>query len=260
MTHQDDKQRGDIAARLSKRAKAFNHEDAAEPRGVVSKLGSVIADRYEIKEFIGRGATGLVYGARDKNLGRDVAIKFLDKTLSDDSSILERFRREAESAGGLNHPNVVTIHDLIQDEGTLCLIMERVHGGTVNEVIRAAGGISWTEATQVMRDICSGLQVAHSAGLVHRDIKPENILVTLQGEAKLADFGLAKSVYQRDQIQLTLNDQVIGTPHYMSPEQCDAKETDFRSDIYGLGATYFDLLTGQPPYAKEKNIVAIMRS
>ena len=205
--------------------------------------------KYVLQSRLGQGGMGIVYLATDTRLRRDVAIKVLPKAMASNADAVKRFFREARVAARLNHPNVVAVHDVDQQRGLCFLVMELVKGKTAAELI-AQECLPWPEATQLIADACRGLVAAHAAGLVHRDIKPSNIMRTNDGLVKLADFGLAKaaddSLTAKESV--TKSGMILGTPHYMSPEQCRGEPTDARSDLYSLGATYFTLLTRQPPY------------
>ncbi|MCX7420021.1 MAG: serine/threonine-protein kinase [Planctomycetia bacterium] len=205
--------------------------------------------KYLLQSRLGQGGMGIVYLATDTRLRRDVAIKVLPKAMASNADAVKRFFREARVAARLNHPNVVAVHDVDQQRGLCFLVMELVKGKTAAELI-SLECLPWPEATQLIADACRGLVAAHEAGLVHRDIKPSNIMRTNDGLVKLADFGLAKaaddSLTAKESV--TKSGMILGTPHYMSPEQCRGEPTDARSDLYSLGATYFTLLTRQPPY------------
>ncbi len=209
-----------------------------------SKLG-----KYQLKSRLGQGGMGIVYLATDTRLKRDVALKLLPKEMASDEATVKRFLREARAAARLNHPNVVAVYDVDQQRGDCYLVMELVNGCTASELL-AQGPLSWSEATRLIAEACRGLAAAHEAGLVHRDIKPSNIMRTHDGLVKLADFGLAKAAEDSEHAKnpLTQSGTILGTPQYMSPEQCRGEPIDARSDLYSLGATYFTLLTGQAPF------------
>lgn len=210
----------------------------------VSRLG-----KYQLKALLGKGGMGTVYQATDVRLQRDVAVKVLPKRMSADGEAVRRFLREARGAARLNHPNVVAIHDVDQKQGYCFLVMELVTGGTAQDLLRD-GPLSEIEATRIIADACRGLAAAHDAGLVHRDIKPSNIMRSETGTVKIADFGLAKAADDAATAgaKLTTSGTILGTPQYMSPEQCSGEPLDARSDLYSLGVTYYALLTGRPPF------------
>ncbi|MFH1301805.1 MAG: ABC transporter substrate-binding protein [Planctomycetota bacterium] len=213
--------------------------------------------KYQITGLLGQGGMGVVYQAHDSTIERDVAIKLLPAELASDKKMLDRFLAEAKAAGRLAHPHVVSIHEIGQQDDIHYIVMELMTGGSTDDHLEQIGPYTPLESTRIIADACEGLMVAHSSGLIHRDIKPGNLLQSKHGTIKVADFGLAKGVVQQSQ-QLTQDGQLIGTPYFMSPEQCESKPVDNRSDIYSLGATYYTLLTGDHPYEDAGSIVQIM--
>lgn len=204
---------------------------------------------YEIQRRIGAGGMGVVYGALDGRLGRKVAIKVLPASLRDDSDRLRRFEQEARTVGGLNHPNLVTLHDVGHHEGVPYLVTELLDGQALRGLL-AGGTIRPDEAVRIAGEVARGLVAAHGAGIVHRDIKPDNIFVTAEGRVKILDFGIAKILDPslKESKQLTADGAIMGTPEYMAPEQCRGSPPDRRSDIYALGCVAFELLLGEPPF------------
>jgi serine/threonine protein kinase len=218
----------------------------AKPRNSVA-IGSMVG-KYKINSVLGYGGMGSVYGARDPLIERDVAIKILPPEMVASPAALERFLGEARAAGKLNHPNVVAIYEVVQvDGGGYAIVMERVRGGSVQDYLTRQGPPGWRVASRLMGEACKALQAAHDIGLIHRDIKPANLLLTSNGHIKVADFGLAKVDGAEAQMQTTPG-AILGTPAYMSPEQCRGDKIDRRSDIYSLGCTYFAMLTNRPPF------------
>tara|TARA_R110000850_G_scaffold22210_60_gene65476 strand:+ start:11698 stop:14079 length:2382 start_codon:yes stop_codon:yes gene_type:complete len=213
--------------------------------------------KYTISGLLGQGGMGVVYKAHDSMIERDVAIKLLPAELASDKMMLDRFLAEAKAAGRLTHPHVVSIHEINQEGDVHYIVMELMTGGSTDDHLESIGPYSPLEASRIIADACEGLMVAHASGLVHRDIKPGNLLQSAHGTIKVADFGLAKRIIQQS-MQLTQDGQLIGTPYFMSPEQCESKPVDMRSDIYSLGATYYTLLTGDHPYEDAGSIVQIM--
>lgn len=207
---------------------------------------------YEITGMLGRGGMGVVYRAIHRRLERPVAIKVLSRELRTQSGFAERFEREARTLARLSHPGLVAIHDY-GVAGDLCvLFLELVQGANLRELMDA-GGMTPTQALDIVRQVCDALQYAHAEGVVHRDIKPENILVDDQGRVKIADFGLARLVGDVSGPRLTLTRQVMGTPHYMAPEQASsASDVDHRADIFALGVLLYELLTGRLPVGRYK--------
>jgi serine/threonine protein kinase len=214
--------------------------------------------KYKLTEILGVGGKGLVFRAHDTSIERDVAIKVLTEQLSADELERSRFLSEAKSAGKFNHVNTVTIHEVACDESVLYLVMEIVSGGSAQDHLERSGAYSVPEATRMAIEASKGLTAAHQEGFIHRDINPANLLLTDDGTVKVSDFRLAKQTSHENAQNLTLVGQLIGTPHFMSPEQCEFNAVDVRSDIYSLGATYFSLLTGRPPYEDRKSDVEIM--
>ena len=225
----------------------------ANPAWPVKNLG-----KYEVTGILGRGGMGLVLKAHDPQIDRDVAIKLLAEQLAADERALSRFQAEAKAAGKLNHPNVVSIYEIGQDGDRHILVLEYVPGGSLNDRLTEGKIYSVLEATKAVLDACKGLIAAHAVGLIHRDIKPANFLWAADGSVKITDFGLAKVAAAEASQQLTQAGLVIGTPFFMSPEQCQAQTVDARSDIYSLGATYYTLLTGQNPYPNSESVPQVM--
>jgi serine/threonine protein kinase/WD40 repeat protein len=208
--------------------------------------------KYRLLRRLGKGGTGVVYEAEDPVLRRRVALKLLPLDLAGNPESLHRFLREGQTAARLRHPNVVAVHDVDQRDGIWFIVMELVPGGSAQDYLTSHGPFAWMHATALLADACRGLAAAHSQGLIHRDIKPGNLLMT-GGEnpglpaAKLTDFGLVKQTHHTGTVLTTLG-TIVGTPQYMSPEQCRGEKVDERSDLYALGATYFALLTARPPF------------
>ncbi|MCI0742526.1 MAG: transporter substrate-binding protein [Gemmataceae bacterium] len=242
---------------------AFDHSKevpTSSPAGAAKKpedwVGAALG-KYQVHAVLGQGGMGVVLQARDPMIERDVAIKVLAESLAADQTMLQRFLAEAKSAGKLQHPNIVSIFEIGQEGQSYYLVLELVSGGTVGERLEKQGAFTVLEATKIVIDACKGLAAAHAAGLVHRDIKPANLMRAADGVIKIADFGLAKTTSARSH-ELTQTGVVVGTPYFMSPEQCEAKPVDARSDIYSLGATYFSLLTGKHPYQDASSVVQVM--
>ncbi|MDH6139325.1 hypothetical protein P3T35_001325 [Kitasatospora sp. GP30] len=214
----------------------------------------VLADRYELVEFIGRGGMGEVWEGRDQVIGRSVAVKLLPKQESAGS--VDLFFREARTAGGLNHRGVVTVHDIGQDkaDGTLFLVMEMVTGGNLAARLRADGPPPVATALDWADQTAAALGAAHQAGVVHRDLKPANLMLTAVGEVKVLDFGIARYMESTNQ-----SSQVMGTLSYMAPERFDGAPGDARCDLYALGCVLHEFLTGAPPF-QETGPVAMMNA
>lgn len=204
--------------------------------------------KYRLTRLIGLGGMAQVYEAEDTLLNRRVAVKFLTESRRQQSTAVERFINEAQVAGRLNHPNIIAIYDIGFEHDTYYIAMELLNPGSAGSFIKQKGRMTWVEAAQTIMQCCSALDAAHKAGIIHRDIKPDNILCSPAGTAKLADFGLVKELHIEDNAGLTQSGVVVGTPLFMSPEQCTAQPLDPRSDIYSLGCTFYALLTGSPPF------------
>ncbi len=205
-------------------------DDGAPDRWTGSFLG-----KYRVLRRLGRGGMGVVYEANDTILQRMVAIKVLRDSIAGRPDAVRKFLREAQCAAKLNHPHVVAVYDAADDKGIVYLVMELMEGGSAHDRVRQWGPFGWVEATQVIADACRGLAAIHAAGLIHRDIKPSNIMRAMDAKVKIADFGLALlSTGAAD--SGVPHGQVVGTPLYMSPEQCRGQKVDPRADLYALGA------------------------
>jgi len=209
---------------------------------------SLIADRYEVGELIGRGGMADVHAGIDRRLDRPVAVKLLQAHMAAMADVRTRFEAEARSAARLTSPHAVAVFDTGEHDGVPYIVMERLPGRTLADRI-AEGPLGPDEIRPLAVEVLAALAEAHGAGLVHRDIKPGNILLTADGHAKLADFGIAKSVQEASLAELTVTGQVLGTPAYLAPEQLDGAAATPRSDIYALGVVLYEALTGSKPFA-----------
>lgn len=220
-------------------------------RALYEKLvGQTVADRYEIVSLMGFGGMGAVYEAIQRNMNRHIALKYIP---SHNPVTAARFEREALTVSQLRHPNTVTVFDYGQtDDGFLYLTMEMLAGNTLTEAIKTEAPMSPKRAVHIASQICRSLAEAHRNGIVHRDVKPDNIfLIEVDGDpdvVKVLDFGIAKAVGGEDDVQLTGDGRIVGTPRYMSPEQILSQSVDHRSDIYSLGCIIFEMLCGEPPF------------
>jgi serine/threonine protein kinase len=217
-------------------------------------LGKVLAG-YRIEERIGRGGMGLVYRAEHLNLRRRAAIKIIAPELAETSGFHERFNREARIAAALQHPNIVTVYDAGDEDGLLYLAMQYIEGSDLSSVLRSQGRLRPYRALDVCRQVAAALDAAHAQGLIHRDVKPANVLI--EGRtAFLTDFGLTKRI-EGTQTNLTKAGDVVGTIHYVAPEQIEGGRVDARTDIYSLGCLVYHCLTGELPFARDTDVAVI---
>ena len=215
--------------------------------------GQKINDRYEIIKSIGEGGMANVYLAHDIILDRDVAIKVLRGDLSSDDKFVRRFQREALAASSLSHPNIVEMYDVGEDLGTYYIVMEYVNGRTLKQLLKKRGALSLSECIDIMLQLADGVEHAHASYIIHRDIKPQNIMILDNGEIKITDFGIAMAL---NNTQLTQTNSVMGSVHYLPPEQASGKGSTVKSDIYSMGILFFELITGTLPF-KGDNAVEI---
>jgi eukaryotic-like serine/threonine-protein kinase len=240
---------------------AEHENEATSVAGIISSdplAGKVLGSKYQLIECVGEGGMGAVYRARRVHIGDEVAVKLLRPEFITDEQAVERFRREARAAAHLHHVNVVTIHDYgeVSGEGAHAfIVMEFVAGKSLRQLLRTEGRFPVERALALMCDICAGVGAAHRNNIIHRDLKPDNIIVvapSADGEAeraKVVDFGIAKLRDLFSEHTLTRTGEVIGTPYYMSPEQCRGEALDARSDVYSLGAIMYEMLAGFPPFS-----------
>lgn len=207
------------------------------------KVGTFIQNRYEIISRIGSGGMADVYKAKDHKLNRFVAVKVLKKEFREDKDFISKFKVEAQSAAGLAHANIVNIYDTGEEAGIYYIVMELVEGITLKDYIEKKGRLSVREATSIALQISAGLEAAHNNGIIHRDVKPQNIIISIDGKVKVADFGIARASTSN-----TINSNVMGSVHYSSPEQARGGYSDEKSDIYSLGITMYEMLTGRVPF------------
>ena len=215
---------------------------------------TVLNDRYEIQQRIGRGGMADVFLARDLLLDRLVAIKVLFPEFATDPNFVERFRREAQSAANLTHPNIVAVYDWGKYANTYFMAMEYVQGRTLADILRANGHINSVQAAEIANEVAAALGNAHASGVVHRDIKPANILIGGNGQVKVADFGIARAMNASSENNLTQVGSVMGTATYFSPEQAQGAQPDPRSDLYSLGIVLYEMVAGKPPFAGENPV------
>jgi serine/threonine protein kinase len=214
-------------------------------------LAAALEGRYQMLAELGRGGMGIVFQAYDKQLKEQVAIKLLSPLLSTDQEALERLTREVSLARRVTHPNVIRIHDLSEVNGLHYVSMEYFAGVNLKEHLRRNGPLSLLNAYQILSQIFDGMEAAHAQGVVHRDLKAQNIMIGASGQAKIIDFGLARSVHLEG---MTATGLIMGTPEYMAPEQVAGKHADERADIYALGVILFEMLTGRVPFTGDSAI------
>jgi serine/threonine-protein kinase len=213
--------------------------------------GQVFSNRYEIEREVARGGMAEVYLARDQLLNRPVALKVLFPEYAREPSFVERFRREAQAAANLNHPNIVAIYDWGQEGGTYFIVMEYVEGRSLRDLLRAEGPLDPHEAAEIAAEIAAALAFAHRSGVVHRDVKPGNVLITRNGNVKVTDFGIARAGTSD---ALTQTGSVMGTATYFSPEQAQGQMVDGRSDVYSLGVVLYEMVTGVAPFTGDSPV------
>jgi predicted Ser/Thr protein kinase len=219
--------------------------------------GEVIADRYELEELVGTGGMSTVYRARDQLLERYVALKILHPHYADDEDYVARFRHEARSVAQLSHPHIVTVIDRGEDDGQQFIVFEYVDGENLKQFVERTGPLPTRRAVELALEIADALAFAHENGLVHRDVKPQNVLLTPDGDAKVTDFGIARSLDVEH--GMTQTGTVLGTSNYLSPEQASGKPTTPSTDVYSLGVVVYELLTAEVPFPGENFVAVAMK-
>ena len=218
------------------------------------EIGSFLSDRYEILSKVGAGGMSDVYKAKDHILSRFVAIKVLKQEFSEDSSFVTKFRAEAQSAAGLEHPNIVNIYDVGSENGLYYIVMEYVEGITLKTYIEKKGQLSFKESASIAIQVARGIEAAHNKNIIHRDIKPQNIIISTDGKVKVTDFGIAKATSSN-----TISPDVVGSVHYASPEQATNGFVVGRSDIYSLGIVMFEMVTGRVPFDGDTTVAVALQ-
>ncbi|MCR5157114.1 MAG: Stk1 family PASTA domain-containing Ser/Thr kinase, partial [Butyrivibrio sp.] len=218
------------------------------------KIGMVIGDRYEVLEKIGTGGMSDVYKAKDHKLNRLVAVKVLKQEFSENENFVSKFRVEAQSTAGLMHPNIVNVYDVGDEDGINYIVMELVDGITLKKYIEKKVRLSVKEAVSIAIQVAMGLEAAHNNNIIHRDIKPQNIMISKEGKVKVTDFGIAKAATSN-----TITSNVMGSVHYTSPEQARGGYSDAKSDIYSLGITLFEMLTGRVPFNGDTTVAIAIK-
>ena len=218
------------------------------------KIGTMIGDRYEVLERIGMGGMSDVYKAKDHKLNRHVAVKVLKQEFSENTNFVSKFRVEAQAAASLMHPNIVNVYDVGEDNGVYYIVMELVDGITLKKYIEKKARLSVREALSIAIQACMGIEAAHNNHIIHRDIKPQNIIISKDGKVKVTDFGIAKAATSN-----TITSNVMGSVHYTSPEQARGGYSDEKSDIYSMGITLFEMLTGRVPFNGETTVAIAIK-
>lgn len=218
------------------------------------KIGMMIGDRYEILEKIGTGGMSDVYKAKCHKLNRFVAVKVLKQEFSENANFVSKFRIEAQAAAGLMHPNIVNVYDVGEENGIYYIVMELVEGITLKKYIEKKARLSYKEAVSIAIQVSMGIEAAHNNHIIHRDIKPQNIIISKDGKVKVTDFGIAKAATSN-----TITSNVMGSVHYTSPEQARGGYSDEKSDIYSLGITMFEMLTGRVPFNGETTVAIAIK-
>jgi len=220
-------------------------------------VGEVLSDRYEVEELVGTGGMSSVFRAHDRLLDRKVALKVLHQQYSEDEEYIERFRREARAVAALSHPNIVTVIDRGEHDGRQFIVFEYIDGENLKALIQRRGPAPVTTALELAMQIARGLSFAHQQGLVHRDVKPQNILLNGDGQAKVTDFGIARSLDV--QHGMTQTGTVLGTSDYIAPEQAQGQRVDEHTDVYSLGVVLYEMLTTEVPFPGENFVAVAMR-
>ena len=211
--------------------------------------GMFMEDRYEILDKIGAGGMSDVYKAKDHKLNRFVAIKFLTQEYCEDKTFVAKFQIEAQSAAALLHPNVVSVYDVNEADGIYYIVMEFVDGITLKRYIDRNGRLPIKEATSIAIQVGQGIEAAHNANIIHRDIKPQNVLISREGKIKVTDFGIARTTTAN-----TISQDILGSVHYISPEQARGGQVDERSDIYSFGIVFYEMVTGELPFDGDSTV------
>jgi len=218
------------------------------------KIGMLIADRYEILEKVGTGGMADVYKSKDHTLNRYVAVKVLKQEFSENANFVSKFRVEAQAAAGLMHPNIVNVYDVGEEKGIYYIVMELVDGITLKNYIAKRGRLGYKEAVTIALQVSMGLEAAHRNHIIHRDIKPQNIIISREGKVKVTDFGIAKAATSD-----TITSNVMGSVHYTSPEQARGGFSDEKSDVYSLGVTLYEMLTGEVPFDGDSTVAIAIK-
>ena len=216
----------------------------------------ILSGRYELLEKIGDGGMAVVYKGKDKLLNRYIAVKILRPEFTKDATFVENFKRESQAAAGLSHPNIVGVYDVGREGNINYIVMELIEGDTLNKIIEREAPMDYRKVIDISKQVASALRVAHKNKIIHRDVKPHNIMVTNDGVAKLADFGIARAV---NDATLSTGSKIVGSVHYFSPEQARGNYVDERSDIYSLGIVMYEMLTGKVPFDGDNPVTVALK-
>ena len=237
-------------------AKKVIHTKTLETPGEELTSGSTFAGRYQIIEELGLGGMGRVYKVLDQETNERIALKLIKPEIATDKKAIERFRNELTTARKIVQKNVCRMYDLNKEKENCFITMEYISGQDLKGLIRQTGQLIVGKAISIAKQICDGLSEAHKLGVVHRDLKPSNIMIDKEGNARIMDFGIARSIKEKG---ITGTGMMIGTPEYMSPEQAEAKEVEFRSDIYSLGIILYEMVTGRLPFEGDTPLSIAMK-
>ena len=214
----------------------------------------LLAGRYELIEKIGDGGMAVVYKAKDRLLNRYVAVKILRPEYTRDAQFIESFKKESQAAAGLQHPNIVNVYDVGKEGNIYFIVMELIDGRPLSDIIEENGPLDYKNVIEIGKQVAAALSLAHKNHIIHRDVKPHNIMITKDGVAKLADFGIAKAISTSTIVNKDDGGQVMGSVHYFSPEQARGKYVDEKSDVYSLGIVLYEMLTGEVPFDGENPV------
>ncbi len=218
------------------------------------RQGTIVGERYEVISRVGSGGMADVYKAKDHKLNRLVAVKVMKAEFSEDKNFIAKFRKEAQAAAALTHPNIVSVFDVGEDNGIYYIVMELIQGITLKDYITRKGRLTVREATSIAIQVSLGLEAAHKSGVIHRDVKPQNIIISTDGKVKLSDFGIARAASSN-----TISSNVMGSVHYSSPEQVRGGYSDAKSDIYSLGITIYEMITGKVPFDGDTTVAIAIK-
>jgi len=220
------------------------------------KIGDLFAGRYQVLEELGKGGMGCVYRVYDTKIEEEVALKLIKPEIAEDDKNIKRFSRELTTARKIIHPNIARLYEILEDQGTTFITMEYIPGEDLKKFLQRAAPLSTGKSLEIAKQICEGLVEAHKSGVIHRDLKPQNIMIDKNGNARIMDFGIARTL---ESAHLTEPNMIMGTPEYMPPEQAEGREADARSDIYSMGIILYEMLTGRTPFKGDSAVAVLMK-